>query len=451
MSRSLGRWLSETVWGRRTIRIVVLGSANCGKTVFLTALASHLRHHNPESFRLNGWEAFWDESSEKRDARFAAFPFAEYLKGFQKPIPEFPEKTTAEMSLLRLPLVLKKGKTEHAVTLELADLPGERVTDLVMARKNYREWCAWMESVFVSERASESYRRYLAKAGTAATEAELFAAYKEHLVSELDHFSPWITPSIVKLMNGSAKGFRTEIAERLLGVDASSQFVPLPMVAFQPESPLNRFVKAFECGYAKYRRQIVTPIADWLSEADELVYLVDVLGILKKGVAAYNAESAFGTDVIGMFRRRRSSSLFGSVVDFLYDLFTTQIEHAFLAATKADIACGEEGHENMCNLANQLFGKSMRNLGVGFETRACAAVRAVSDSSRARLCGDSVDEAEYSQVVVPERWPSGGKDWDVGKYWFEDVFPRFGGRCDAVLPQLGLDDLVGAILKSYLS
>lgn len=61
MKRTMSRLVSDILKFKRRLRIVVLGSANCGKTVFLTSLASHLRHHDPEEFSLNGWEVSWEK------------------------------------------------------------------------------------------------------------------------------------------------------------------------------------------------------------------------------------------------------------------------------------------------------------------------------------------------------------------------------------------------------
>lgn len=456
MKRTVKRWLGDVMKGRQRVRVVALGSAGCGKTVFLTSLASHLRCHEPEVFRLNGWEATWetellpDEASE----RLPAFPYAKYRKEFEKPIPEFPEKTTEEMSVLRLPLVLKKDSRERAVLLELLDLPGERVADLVMANKDYRAWCEWMSDVFVKDKFSESYRTYIEKSMTANCSEDLFAAYKEHLLCEYERLSPWITPSVVKLTNGSAMGFRKEIDDRHLGVDAAHQFVPLPVEAFQAGHGLNRFVRKFDAAYRRYRKRVVTPIARWLAEADQLVYLVDVLGILNKGIAAYDAEAAFGSDVIGMFKAHKTRVFLGWIVDRLSGLFRTRLKGAHLVATKADIAFGKIGGENMCNLARQILGKSMRDLGLDLPENyvcACAAVNTVRESSTdravARQNKDSNDETTYSQLVVPEKWPD-GTGWGSGNYPFEDTYPRFDPRRNAAPPQIGLDDLVFSILKA---
>lgn len=470
MHRSVLRILKDACQMRRRVRVVVLGSAKSGKTVFLTALASHLKHHDNKGgcFSLNGWEASWCTDLKAGSEDYPPpFPYARYLNDMKKPLPEFPEKTTSEMSVLRMPLTFRKytgGKCvkDRDVLLELMDLPGERVADLAMANKSYREWCEWMNRVFVEEKSSPSYCGYLEKADDATTAEELFDAYKHHLVNEVENYSPWVTPSIVKLTNGEAGRFERVVWDRPLGVDPASQFVPLPNAAFKKDHRLNRFVKEFSRGYEKYRKALVAPIRDWLEEADRLVYLVDVLGILKKGVSAYNAECTFGSDVVGMFRRSKTRvPVFGSIWDVLAGLFRTRINSAHLVATKADlVAGGRDGRSKMSALAEQILGKAFRELDLGdLNVSACAAVTTVRtlpdktpegvSKTVARQKRDSKEAEEYSQPDIPERWPTTASQWQeqMEKCWFADPLPLFEERCDAVPPQIGLDDLVRALLK----
>lgn len=467
INRGLPRYLEDVVTGRRRVRVVVLGSRNCGKTVLLTSLACHLLNHSSRDFNLDGWDVFRDEDyrpPKKRDGDPATFPYAEYREGFAKAIPEFPQKTNEEISVMRLPLIFRKeGFRDRKILLELMDLPGERVADLVMAQRDYRGWCDWMQQNLAGEYNSvRSYRDYLERIETAEGSDALFAEYKRYLAGEYRQYSPWIVPSIVKLTATTGTDFLEEIEGRPLGLDAESQFVPLPMEAFDSHHALNRYVKGFERAYRKYRARIVDPISGWLSEADHLVYLVNVLGILKEGVVSYDAEQAFGSAVIGMFRRRRTRTVLGPVVDYLSGLVKTKIKDAYLVATKADIARGDEGRDAMCNLAEQLLGKAVRGLGLGksgFAICACSAVNTIrlladeADSVKARQQVESVDETEYKQLDVPEEWPDGAKwagEIESGRYWFEDTFPLFDARRNAVPGQIGLDDLTKSILADVL-
>ena len=276
---------------RHRVRIAVLGSRNSGKTVFLTALASNLLNHRKgNGFDLGGWEAFVENGfapSAKED--IAVFPYEQYREGFAKENPEWPEKTTCEMSVLRLPLVfrkkVRKGKFKsESMLIELLDIPGERIADLTMANRTYHEWCKWMSDKFGSSYRANGpyYRDYLKKAESCRTKDELFGLFKAYLLNEHRRYSPWIVPSVVKLTKeGKATQFEQELTIRELGLTSEAQFVPVPIEWFDPSHEKRAWTKEFATAFDKYKEAIVDPISDWLNEADELVYLVDVLNILK--------------------------------------------------------------------------------------------------------------------------------------------------------------------------
>ena len=60
---ALIQWIKEKSRGYRKIRIAIMGSRLSGKTVLLTALANHLREHNPEFFPVGNWKICWDKNA----------------------------------------------------------------------------------------------------------------------------------------------------------------------------------------------------------------------------------------------------------------------------------------------------------------------------------------------------------------------------------------------------
>lgn len=467
VDRTIKRGAEDTFRRRRRLRIVVLGSKNSGKTVFLTALASNLlNHRNGNGFNLNEWEAFVEEGfAHSQKEEIADFPYSRYREGFAKENPEWPEKTTCAMSVLRLPLVFRKeGCKEKPLLMEFLDIPGERIADLTMAKKSYREWCRWMFEKFGSQySANGSYLEYLENAKYCHTKEDLFNAYKNYLLAEYKKYSPWVVPSVVKLTKeGKATKFEQELHIRALGLTADDQFVPVPVEWFDSSNEWRDWTKDFASAYDKYKEAIVDPICDWLREADRLVYLVDVLNILKSGSAVYNQERKFGEAVLGLFSHHKSYTLGGAIWDYLSSMVKTRIKNAYLVVTKKDLAASETS-ENLRKLADALLGKELRGLmkGIGDKNiRTCAAVDTVC--SRRNESGQEVayaktsqdkPETEYEQVYVPEDWPS-GTDWkkaiEDGKFWFEDTYPQFDERENASPAQSGLDDLVMALLSSEL-
>ena len=468
VDRTIKRGAEDTFRRRRRLRIVVLGSKNSGKTVFLTALASNLlNHRNGNGFNLNQWEAFVEEgfAHSAHNEEIPNFPYSRYREGFAKENPEWPEKTTCAMSILRLPLVFRKeGCKERPLLIEVLDIPGERIADLTMTKRSYREWCRWMFEKFGSQySANGPYLEYLEKAKNCSTKDDLFNAYKSYLLTEYKKYSPWVVPSVVKLTKeGKATEFEQELHIRALGLTAEDQFVPVPDEWFDSSNEWQSWTKDFTSAYDKYKKAIVDPICDWLRDADRLVYLVDVLNILKSGSAVYNQERKFGEAVLGLFSHHKSYTLGGAIWDYLSSMVKTRIKNAYLVVTKKDLAASETS-ENLRKLADALLGKELRGLmkGIGDKNiRTCAAVDTVC--SRRNESGQEVayaktsqdkPETEYEQVYVPEDWPS-GTDWkkaiEDGKFWFEDTYPQFDERENASPAQSGLDDLVMALLSSEL-
>lgn len=472
IDRTILRGAEDIVNRRRRIRIVVLGSKNSGKTVFLTALASNLLNHRRprigdlDGFNLNQWEAHVEEEFVKSaEEQIPDFPYLRYREGFAKAHPEWPEKTAKEMTVLRLPLVFRKdGHRDVSVLLEFLDLPGERIADLSMVGKSYREWCEWLHAKFAGRyRANKEFLDYLEKARSCQSREELFAAYKEYLKAEHRKFSPWVVPSVVKLTKeGKSTGFMQELDNRPLGLDFESQFVPVPTDFFDGGSEKKDWTAGFTCSYDKYKKIIVKPISRWLGEADQLVYLLDVLNVLKCGVEVYNQERKFGEAVLGLFSRRKTRMVGGAILDYFASMLTTRIKNAYVVVTKNDLAVSEDA-DNLRRLADELLGKELRGLLDGMSEsniRTCAAV----DTIRIKREGDrdvpyarvSVDapESEYRQVHVPVHWPDSNA-WrkaidEAATYWFDDTWPLFDEREDASPRQRGLDDLVRALLQNVL-
>lgn len=465
-TRSILRTVEDCIHLRRRVRIVVLGSKESGKTVFLTALANHLLHHDPTRFDLNGWEAFPEEESDTPESvGFPPFPYADFRAGFAQERPEWPEKTKST-SVLRLPLRLRKqGKRDRRLLLEFLDLPGERIADLTMARRSFREWSQWMNDSFAGQmQADPAYRNYLRALQDCSSPDDAFSAYKQFLRIAAESFSPWIVPSIVKLPQDQPTGRWLDVLEdRPLGLDASSQFIPLPESYFDKTHPLHEWAVKFERAYDEYRAQIVSPIVDWLREADHLLYLVDVLNILKSGTTAYNMERKFGEAVLNLSCPPKAHSVPGSILQYFESFFLTRLRSAHIVVTKADLAA-ESDRERLRSLARDLFGKNLRgqNLSGGWSIANCAAVDTIQydsdetgEKQRAWILGpdDSWQSVDFHFPTVPEHWPR-SDEWDAqikaGMYWSEKTLPVFDGKENAPPPQNGLDDRLKDVLADLL-
>lgn len=468
ITRTIKRGTEDVFFRRRRIRIVVLGSKESGKTVFLTALASNLLNHRKgNGFDLGEWEAYLEEGfAHTADEGIKDFPYPQYRNGFVKEKPEWPAKTTTTMSVLRLPLQFRKeGVKERDLLIELLDIPGERVADLTMADRSYREWCEWMTDKFGGRfSATRGYADYLEKARDCRDRDALLRLYKAYLLDEYKSMSPWLMPSVVKLtMEGKATEFAKDLDIRPLGISAEDQFVPVPLEWFNSSGENKALVKAFEIAYNKYKKAVIAPVSNWLSEADSLVYLVDVLNILKRGKVAYNHERKVAEAVLGLFVQHKTYVPGGALWDYMKSMVKTRIKDAYLVVTKKDLASGETS-ENLRRLADGLLGKEFCGLmsGLRFDKniRTCAAVDTVmarrDDAGAEYYCARTTcggKEEPYEPVRVPSDWPAA--DWqhriDDGEFWFEDTYPVFDERENSSPPQSGLDDLVKSLLSKELT
>ena len=160
-------------WGgaKETIRVAVLGTENCGKTVFLASLASHFENHVTPNRATGPGTAF--DLKGRTAAKFkeltglhggkndpiAAFPYRAAEAAFrgnpEKNVPmQWPASTgcpselafrfelfdqrAAKRGALRLPLPsLRRRRT---VEFHFLDIPGERLADFLMEGKSYDEW-----------------------------------------------------------------------------------------------------------------------------------------------------------------------------------------------------------------------------------------------------------------------------------------------------------------------
>ena len=464
-SKSIYRSLWEAVSGEERIRVAVLGSKGSGKTVFLTSLANHLLNHDPLRCPLDGWSVVPAGSGGEEmpcSGEIPAYPYADARKSLASG--RWPGKTK-DLSVLTLSLKMKKGRRRRDVLLEVLDLPGERVADFAMVGRSFREWCEWMEHAFGGVAgSSEHYKAYCRAAESATELPALLEAYREFLSREYASCSLSLTPSIVKLgrdavsrSGATAEGFLAAIRDVPLGLDDERQFVPLPPSCFGKDRPCARWIQSFERGYAAYRREVVDPIDSWLRDANHLIYLVDVLGLLQRGPDVYNAEKSFGTQALKMFARSDSSnSLVRGLQHFLGAFIRTHIDGATVVATKADLVLSEDNRSRMRNLARRMFANALDNLGLDarhVEVLSCAAVRTTDEYLREGALGARLDQGSeaitsYEAADVPAEWPDGA-DWGIGsaRFGFQSTFPRFDRREDRAPPQLGLQDVMARMLS----
>ena len=471
--RPVGDIVASAIRGYRTIRVAVMGSKASGKTVFLTALANHLRDHRPSEFPLGGRIVTWDKYAISGD-RLHGLPLFNYeeARGFLSK-GEWPRKTT-EPSILALRLLVedRDGKQE-TVQLEVVDVPGERIADFAMKGRSYKEWCRWMQK----ESANSDYLAYVAevdKAGPDNLEA-LFGAYRDLLSREYGDYAPCITPSTVKLgLNGEKRAgdpaaFRAAIDTVPIGfIDedgASWEFVPLPEKCFLKDSQWRGLVGRFEEAYDRYARKVVRPVVEWMDGAEKLIYLVDVLTLLQCGAKACDYERQYGEAAISALCPRR-----GNVLDRMGRwasglLWKTRVNSVHVVATKADCVCSQVNRDNLVILADTLLGRALKCLdrkSVKSSILPCAAVCSTKERTDGRpgLQGKLFDpdwQCERPTVKswlpssVPSVFPGSTDEWDAmiekGEFNYQFAFPWFDESQICPPKHINLNVLAEAMLE----
>lgn len=468
----------RTLWtGHRRIRVALMGTKSSGKTVFLTAIANHLCNHSPENFNLGGLRvSFRGPLPDTALDGFPLFDATGAWAAFERGT--WPPKTT-EPSLLALPLTLTdeaRGKRE-VVLLEVLDIPGERVADFPMMGRSYKEWCVWLQTAWAgSNGTSGAYRGYLARVGAISpadpsARAALFDAYRDFVADGYAHYAPHVTPSVLKLeWNGTAHGgpsaeaFRQAIQNVPLGIAGKSgrlrEFAPLPSSAFARRSPWRPLVREFSKAYDLYADKVVRPLEDWLGGATSLVYLVDVLELLRAGSRAWFSEKSYGEAAIRMLCPRREGNLLARVGRGLWGMLVqTDVRRVRVVATKADLVLAED-RDNLKKLAELLLGNVLDTDDA--KTLACAAVcstvQAAADQNgtpaavlRGRLDGAPGGPAQtWIPSAVPSAPPRSTDLWqsliDAGQFNYPSTFPAFDPSLGIPPDHLGLNAVVKDML-----
>lgn len=465
--------LRTAVRGYRTVRVAVMGSKASGKTVFLTALANHLRDHRPDEFRLGGRTVTWDRQAIAGDS-LHGLPFFRYeeargllAKG------EWPRKTTEPSILAMRLLVEDRTGRQESVQLEVVDVPGERVADFAMKGRSYREWCRWMQT----ESASPAYRTYAGKIAAVGPDRidAAICAYRDFIAEEYAAYAPCVTPSTVKLgLDGGKRGgdpaaFRAAIEKVPVGFTGADgtvhEFIPLPGECFAAGSPWSGAARRFGRAYDRYVREVVDPVVGWMSGADRLIYLVDVLTLLQSGAKACDSERQYGEASVAAVCPRA-----GGVLDRLGRwaaglLWRSSVNAVYVVATKADCVWSQTNRDNMALLADSLLGRALKFLDRG-RVRAdilpCAAVCSTKERTDGRpgLQGALPDREHpgghaaarsWTPSDVPSAFPASSDEWKAmiegGCFNYQFAFPRFDEAQMCPPRHINLDILAELILS----
>ena len=439
-------------------RIGIVGLYASGKTVFLTSLIDHLRHHSPGGdFRLgrdgrtrirkftplepeNGWQRFPYETARKR------------LVHGEK----WPEKSTERMQFA---CSFERSDWYSRVNLKIYDLPGERIADVPMAGRDFAEWSEVTLTRFRSDKGYEEQASQflsLLKEPGSLREQLTVRAYKHALAELALRFKGYVSPSSFLLdQHGSyAIHDSTEnlVRKRFVGLDEEHQFAPLPPDASENNPELYR---TFRKRYRAYRDKIATPIAAALKRCHGLIVLVDIPMLLTGGVGMYNDNKQMITGLLNVLNpgQGRTRAILNRLGEALlpHQWRPSAITRLAFAAGKVDRVHPMD-RDRVLHLLKRMVRQPAEDIDgakVGFWN--CCAVKsteAISDTER-RLCavlddGHADEERKYTVSEVPEDWPL---SWEPGTYSFPSVRPKVPQRIDSPPRQQNLDRILDFVMR----
>lgn len=418
--------------------IGLVGLGNAGKTVFLTSLIDHIQLNGFSSRRGISLTNFRELDVDHRSGQ--AFP----QKLFRQKIARnhiWPPKTG---HVLNYACEFRRSDWKLPIRLHFYDLPGERIADAAMYPNQYVEWSKHtLKELSQNIEAEAELAGYeeLCKSPDADAHA-ILEKYKHILLKLINAYGALITPSTF-ILGLDGKKIDLESTnhcnlDRPLGIDQNNQFAPLPAIVIKQRPEL---AKQFESAYKAYKTKVVDPVFSQLRKCQQLLILVDVIGLLRESVDAYNDASTLVTDLINSCDPHNPK--WGEILDWIlpHRFARRRVKRVCLIGTKMDMALSVDIKESKMNaLLKEMAGSQLNNLrtyGVDHNILTCASVISMADGSTSKSrkgyfvfdengtpCappakGQVKTECEVS--ALPDSWP---EHWAQGEFIFPDVYPN---------------------------
>jgi hypothetical protein len=439
-----------------TIRLAVTGLSRAGKTVFIVSMIANLLAMGRRLDTLPALARRIGDAGRLREVALAPsgsstlphFDLVPKLDALAGREPAWPDRTT-DFSRIALTLTIDRAGAlgrlagPRRVTLEVLDYPGEWLLDLPMLDQRYADWSReTMASLAHPMRAGES-ARFLAwlsgvrasDPGDEAVARRGWGLYRDALLALRDHGLRWLQPG--RALNPGPRGEAPVL-----------HFFPMPDAADRPApGTLGALLADRHGAYLADMQE--TEFRGKLDRFDRQVVLVDVLGALHAGEAAFeDTARAIGAIAKALRRDGLLARLLGQA----------QPTHLAFAATKADHVPAAT-RPALAGLLRDLVGDAAA--GEGRSVHAIAALRATEDTTVRRggaeiaaVSGIPLGEAarrSFDPGHVPPRRPD-ATFWAAPPFRFEGFRPALIAP-DARLgvPHLGLDALLADLIGDALA
>lgn len=355
-----------------TVRLGVTGLSRAGKTVFITALVHGLLRGGrfPVFDALASGRIAGARLEPQPDDTVPRFDYENHMRALTDER-RWPA-STVDISELRLVIdYQRRNGAARALTLDIADYPGEWLLDLPLLDKSYEQWSA--ESLALSRegprlRLAGAWHAHLATLTPGAksdeqaalTAAKLFTAYLKACRDE--RYAMSLLPPGRFLLPGSVAG------------SPALTFAPLD-VPPDGSAPSGSLWAMMQRRYDSYVSALVRPFfRDHFARLDRQIVLVDALAALNAGPDALHDLQAALTSIHDCFRVGRRS-IFSS-------LFRPRIDRILFAATKAD-HLHHINHDRLEAIVAHMVRRATErseSSGAGIDVVALAAVRATREA-----------------------------------------------------------------------
>jgi uncharacterized protein len=447
-------------------RVAVVGLSGSGKTVFLTSLINHLDDYDDKCLRNTTGEV---EMFLAKKVKGPCFKYEAHrqclVEGHVWPF------KTVSASKYRCQFQLShtenknntgnKKKSIKKVDLELCDIPGERLADMLMAKLSYNDWSDEMLKLL---RYRSEYKDQAAKYvdlvdAKSASRGELLVEYKRCLAKLLLTYTNFVTPSTFWV---SPDGKYPEIPEGVpdreqylvdhccCGLATGNEFAPLSQ-EFLGKNPL--IAKAFSKAYKQYKSKIVTPIQRWLSESNVLLLLVDIPGVFESGLGKYECNRKIMENVIKAANPGTSRT--GRILRWPLRKVTLglrgyAIERTAFIASKSDLVLRDD-RTKMVGLLKDMARKFVKGIeGLEVKYFECSSVDSTEERDNGglleghRMNKDEEGISKFKPSEIPAGWPP---SWKAGEYTFPKVYPKMPERTDEPPKHIGLNHIFDFIMK----
>ncbi len=449
----------------RRRRIAITGLANTGKTVFLTTLINHLKHHDPSTFRLfkeNGditVKEFTEVEIESGGLRH--FDHSIYAQSMRTG--RWPRKTV-DVSNYTCRFNTDHHWVNHQV--EFLDWPGERVADVIMYKRDYAGWSDYLLNHW--EVAEDDYRKHVspylnASQRSGLVEKKILAEYRLAMGRLILDFNPLISPSCF-LVGRDGNKLRGDSPEQLAalgvsGLNAESQFAPLPK---ESRSRQPELAAIFAERFAEYRKQIVCGLFDAVQHCNRLIVLVDIPAILASGDGRLNDNYEMVDEMLKGFEANAGKAK--GILKNLWHSVTPAswmwmgVEKIAFVATKADLVAGEENKSNLLKLLKGMLRdieNRIPSIEIGyFVASPVSSTQHPPDSQfltgkpmfddEGNFRAHDAPETSYAVSAVPDKWP---ERWPSGQFHFPPVYPALPKGRFMLPKHIGLDSVLQFVIE----